>query len=110
MVGWKGASQLTARSLGASQTFSLGTAGRSCFPFLVRPPLSHTTYMLFQKAFSFHGVEGLYLLTDGKPDTSCSLVLSEVQRLKGARDLKVHTISLGCTGRWARGRLGNLPV
>ncbi|KAM7147560.1 von Willebrand factor A domain-containing protein 3A isoform 3-T4 [Molossus nigricans] len=51
------------------------------------------------KAFSFHGVEGLYLLTDGKPDTSCSLVLSEVQRLKGVCDVRVHTISLGRTGR-----------
>nr|XP_031543137.1 von Willebrand factor A domain-containing protein 3A [Vicugna pacos] len=51
------------------------------------------------KAFSFPDVEGLYLLTDGKPDTSCSLVLSEVQRLKEKRDVKVHTISLNCSGR-----------
>lgn len=54
---------------------------------------------LFQKAFSFPDVEGLYLLTDGKPDTSCSLILSEVQRLKEQRDVKIHTISLNRSGR-----------
>ncbi|XP_012500395.1 PREDICTED: von Willebrand factor A domain-containing protein 3A [Propithecus coquereli] len=53
------------------------------------------------KAFSFHDLEGLYLLTDGKPDTSCSLVLSEVQRLREERDVKVHTISFNCSDRAA---------
>uniref|UniRef100_A0A8C0DUS8 von Willebrand factor A domain containing 3A n=1 Tax=Balaenoptera musculus TaxID=9771 RepID=A0A8C0DUS8_BALMU len=53
------------------------------------------------KAFSFPDVEGLYLLTDGKPDTSCSLILSEVQRLKEKRDVKVHTVSLNCSDRTA---------
>ncbi|XP_025772437.1 LOW QUALITY PROTEIN: von Willebrand factor A domain-containing protein 3A [Puma concolor] len=60
------------------------------------------------KAFSFHDVEGLYLLTDGKPDTSCSLILNEVQRLKEERDLKLHTISLNCSGRAAVDFLRNL--
>uniref|UniRef100_A0A2I3HRP8 von Willebrand factor A domain containing 3A n=1 Tax=Nomascus leucogenys TaxID=61853 RepID=A0A2I3HRP8_NOMLE len=53
------------------------------------------------KAFGFHDLEGLYLLTDGKPDTSCSLVLNEVQRLREKRDVKVHTISLNCSDRAA---------
>ncbi|XP_004855967.1 von Willebrand factor A domain-containing protein 3A isoform X2 [Heterocephalus glaber] len=53
------------------------------------------------KAFSFHDVQGLYLLTDGKPDTSCSLVLDAVQRLEEDRDVKVHTVSLSCTDRAA---------
>ncbi|XP_030619421.1 von Willebrand factor A domain-containing protein 3A [Delphinapterus leucas] len=53
------------------------------------------------KAFSFPDVEGLYLLTDGKPDTSCSLILSEVQRLTEKRDVKVHTVSLNCSDRTA---------
>ncbi|XP_062036353.1 von Willebrand factor A domain-containing protein 3A isoform X4 [Lepus europaeus] len=53
------------------------------------------------KAFSFHDVQGLYLLTDGKPDTSCSLVLNAVQRLKEERDVRVHTVSLNCTDREA---------
>ena len=65
------------------------------------PSLSQTAYVLFQKAFSFPDVEGLYLLTDGKPDTSCSLILSEVQRLKEKRDVKVHTISPNSSCRWA---------
>lgn len=64
--------------------------------------------MLFQKAFSFPDVEGLYLLTDGKPDTSCSLILSEVQRLQENRDVKVHTISLSCSDRAAANFLRRL--
>ncbi|XP_058536234.1 von Willebrand factor A domain-containing protein 3A isoform X1 [Ochotona princeps] len=51
--------------------------------------------------FSFHGVQGLYLLTDGKPDTSRSLVLSAVQRLREERHVRVHTVSLSCTDRAA---------
>ncbi|KAF7465954.1 hypothetical protein GHT09_003402 [Marmota monax] len=53
------------------------------------------------KAFSFQDVQGLYLLTDGKPDTSCNFVLNAVYRLQKERDVKVHTISLNCTDRWA---------
>lgn len=44
-------------------------------------------------------MQGLYLLTDGKPDTSCSLILDTVQRLLKGRDVKVHTISLTSTDR-----------
>nr|XP_048316113.1 von Willebrand factor A domain-containing protein 3A isoform X2 [Myodes glareolus] len=53
------------------------------------------------KAFSFQGTQGLYLLTDGEPDTSCSLILNAVQRLHKERDVKVHTISLSSTDRAA---------
>ncbi|XP_006872055.1 PREDICTED: von Willebrand factor A domain-containing protein 3A [Chrysochloris asiatica] len=53
------------------------------------------------KAFQFREVEGLYLLTDGKPDTSCSLILSEVQKFQERRDVKVHTISLTSSDREA---------
>ncbi|XP_008572457.1 PREDICTED: von Willebrand factor A domain-containing protein 3A, partial [Galeopterus variegatus] len=53
------------------------------------------------KAFSFQDLEGLYLLTDGKPDTSCSLVLNEVRRLKEKRDMKIHTVSLNHSDRAA---------
>ncbi|KAF6272538.1 von Willebrand factor A domain containing 3A [Rhinolophus ferrumequinum] len=60
---------------------------------------STSTLQALLKAFSFHDVEGLYLLTDGKPDTSCSLILSEVRRLTEERDVKLHTISLSCSGR-----------
>ncbi|XP_068063029.1 von Willebrand factor A domain-containing protein 3A isoform X1 [Anomalospiza imberbis] len=49
-----------------------------------------------QKAFSFQGVEALYLLTDGKPDTSCSLILKEIERLIKKQDIKIHTICFSC--------------
>ncbi|KAM4829676.1 von Willebrand factor A domain-containing protein 3A [Thomomys bottae] len=54
-----------------------------------------------QKAFSFHDVQGLYLLTDGKPDTSCRFVLNSVQKFQNDKDIKVHTISLNCKDRAA---------
>lgn len=41
----------------------------------------------------------MYLLTDGKPDTSRSLVLREVQRLSEGRAVRVHTIALTRSGR-----------
>ncbi|XP_040611258.1 von Willebrand factor A domain-containing protein 3A [Mesocricetus auratus] len=60
------------------------------------------------KAFSFQDMQGLYLLTDGKPDTSCNLILNTVQRLQKERDVKVHTISLTNTDRAAVEFLRNL--
>ncbi|KFP63031.1 von Willebrand factor A domain-containing protein 3A, partial [Cariama cristata] len=54
-----------------------------------------------QKALSFQGIEALYVLTDGKPDTSCSLILKEVERLRKKQDIKIHTISFSCTDRGA---------
>ncbi|XP_048967263.1 von Willebrand factor A domain-containing protein 3A isoform X2 [Canis lupus dingo] len=62
------------------------------------------------KAFTFHDVEGLYLLTDGKPDTSCSLILREVQRLTETGDVKMHTIALNHSGRAAGDFLRNLAA
>ncbi|XP_068002901.1 von Willebrand factor A domain-containing protein 3A [Melanerpes formicivorus] len=55
--------------------------------------------MALQKALSFQGVEALYVLTDGKPDTSCSLILKEIERLRKKQDIKIHTISFSCTDR-----------
>ncbi|XP_010154088.1 PREDICTED: von Willebrand factor A domain-containing protein 3A, partial [Eurypyga helias] len=52
---------------------------------------------VLQKAFSFQGTEALYVLTDGKPDTSCSLILKEIERLRKKQDIKIHTISFSCT-------------
>uniref|UniRef100_A0A8C4VER7 von Willebrand factor A domain containing 3A n=1 Tax=Falco tinnunculus TaxID=100819 RepID=A0A8C4VER7_FALTI len=53
-----------------------------------------------RKALSFQGIEALYLLTDGKPDTSCSLILKETERLRKKQDIKIHTISFSCTDRY----------
>ncbi|KAM7091838.1 von Willebrand factor A domain-containing protein 3A [Ciconia maguari] len=57
--------------------------------------------MALQKALSFQGIEALYVLTDGKPDTSCSLILKEMERLRKKQDIKIHTISSSCTDRGA---------
>ncbi|XP_019397714.1 PREDICTED: von Willebrand factor A domain-containing protein 3A isoform X1 [Crocodylus porosus] len=54
-----------------------------------------------QKAFSFQDVEALYVLTDGKPDTSCSLILKEIEKLRKKQAIKIHTISFNCADRGA---------
>ncbi|KFP88167.1 von Willebrand factor A domain-containing protein 3A, partial [Apaloderma vittatum] len=54
-----------------------------------------------QRALSFQGTEALYVLTDGKPDTSCSLILKEIEKLRKKQDMKIHTISFSCTDRGA---------
>ncbi|XP_067859637.1 von Willebrand factor A domain-containing protein 3A isoform X2 [Heptranchias perlo] len=48
------------------------------------------------QAFQYVDVQGIYLLTDGKPDTSCSLILKETQQMNQGRDIKIHTISFNC--------------
>ncbi|XP_016157302.1 PREDICTED: von Willebrand factor A domain-containing protein 3A isoform X1 [Ficedula albicollis] len=53
------------------------------------------------QALSFQGVEALYLLTDGKPDTSCSLILKEIERLRKKQDIIIHTICFSCADRGA---------
>ncbi|KAM6078000.1 von Willebrand factor A domain-containing protein 3A isoform 2-T2 [Theristicus caerulescens] len=57
--------------------------------------------MALQKALSFQGIEALYVLTDGKPDTSCSLILKEIEKLRKKQDIKIHTISFSCADRGA---------
>jgi len=42
---------------------------------------------------------GLYLLTDGKPDTSMSLVTTTVAELNTGRNIIVNTISFNCADR-----------
>uniref|UniRef100_A0A8C3GQC7 von Willebrand factor A domain containing 3A n=1 Tax=Cairina moschata TaxID=8855 RepID=A0A8C3GQC7_CAIMO len=57
--------------------------------------------MALQKALSFQDIEALYVLTDGKPDTSCSLILKEIESLRKKQDIKIHTISFSCADREA---------
>lgn len=59
-----------------------------------------SSFLAFQKAFSFQDVEALYVLTDGKPDTSCSLVLKEIEKLRKKQTIKIHTISFNCADRY----------
>ncbi|XP_006823607.1 von Willebrand factor A domain-containing protein 3A-like [Saccoglossus kowalevskii] len=48
------------------------------------------------EAFNDRNIDGVYLLTDGKPDSSTSLVLKEIARLNTTRGVKIHTISFNC--------------
>ncbi|XP_020821051.1 von Willebrand factor A domain-containing protein 3A [Phascolarctos cinereus] len=51
------------------------------------------------KAFTFQDVKGLYLLTDGKLDLNCSLILNEVEKLKKKKNIKVHSISFNYSSK-----------
>jgi len=53
-----------------------------------------------QLAFEDKDLEAVYLLTDGKPDTSTSLVLREVARMNLDRNITVNTISFNCSDRY----------
>ncbi|XP_062999114.1 von Willebrand factor A domain-containing protein 3A [Elgaria multicarinata webbii] len=61
-----------------------------------------------QRAFSLQDVEALYVLTDGKPDTSCNLVLKEIEMLLRKRTIKIHTISFNCSDSGANDFLKKL--
>ncbi|XP_053220927.1 von Willebrand factor A domain-containing protein 3A isoform X1 [Podarcis raffonei] len=61
-----------------------------------------------RRAFSLPDVEALYILTDGKPDTSCSLVLKEIEMLLKKRAIIIHTISFNCSDRAANDFLKKL--
>ncbi|XP_051857171.1 von Willebrand factor A domain-containing protein 3A [Antechinus flavipes] len=51
------------------------------------------------KAFTFQDVKGLYLLTDGKSDLNCNLILNEVEKLRKKKNIKVHSISLNYSSK-----------
>ncbi|XP_043945574.1 von Willebrand factor A domain-containing protein 3A isoform X2 [Protopterus annectens] len=68
------------------------------------------TLEAIQKAFEFENIQGIYLLTDGKPDTSCSLVLKEADNLLKGRKVKIHTISFNCSDSTANEFLKKLAA
>ncbi|XP_033630517.1 von Willebrand factor A domain-containing protein 3A-like isoform X3 [Asterias rubens] len=60
-------------------------------------PVGNTcTLEALQRAFQDKDVEAIYLLTDGKPDSSTSRVLREVAQVNTIRGVKIHTISFNC--------------
>ncbi|XP_029140920.1 von Willebrand factor A domain-containing protein 3A [Protobothrops mucrosquamatus] len=61
-----------------------------------------------QRAFGLEEVEALYILTDGKPDTSCNLILKEIEALTKSRAVTIHTISFNCLDRVANDFLKKL--
>lgn len=54
-----------------------------------------------QTAFCDLEVDAIYLLSDGKPDTSTQHVLKEVAKMNENRKLKVHTMSFHCDDKSA---------
>ncbi|XP_072916227.1 von Willebrand factor A domain-containing protein 3A isoform X1 [Hemitrygon akajei] len=68
------------------------------------------TLEALQRAFQHVDVQGVYLLTDGKPNTSCQLILEETQKMNRGRAAKVHTISFNCTDSFANEFLKNLAA
>lgn len=54
------------------------------------------TLEALQMAFEESDLEAIYLLTDGKPDTSTALVLHEVQNLNAESQVVINTISFNC--------------
>ncbi|XP_077172811.1 von Willebrand factor A domain-containing protein 3A isoform X1 [Paroedura picta] len=61
-----------------------------------------------QRALHLQGVEALYVLTDGKPDSSCALILQEIKMLRKHHAVPIHTISLNCSDRGANDFLKKL--
>lgn len=51
-------------------------------------------------AFDDPDITAVYMLSDGKPDTSTSLVLKEVSEMNVERKIPVNTISFNCSDRY----------
>ncbi|XP_078274659.1 von Willebrand factor A domain-containing protein 3A [Rhinoraja longicauda] len=71
---------------------------------------STSTLGALQAAFGHEGVQGVYVLTDGKPDSSCSSVLQETRKMNRGRGVRVHTVSLCCTDSTANQFLKSLAA
>jgi hypothetical protein len=41
-------------------------------------------------------INAIYMITDGKPDTSTSLVLDEVRKMNAHRHLSINVVSFYC--------------
>ncbi|XP_013421396.1 von Willebrand factor A domain-containing protein 3A [Lingula anatina] len=62
------------------------------------------------RAFEDEDLEAIYLLTDGKPDHSTSMVLREVAKMNTDRHVAVNTISFNCTDSTANNFLKMLAA
>lgn len=51
-------------------------------------------------AFDDPDITAVYMLTDGKPDTSTSMVLKEVSEMNVDRKIPINTISFNCSDRF----------
>ncbi|XP_026073328.1 von Willebrand factor A domain-containing protein 3A isoform X3 [Carassius auratus] len=57
------------------------------------------TLQALQTACGFADAVGLYLITDGRCDSSHSRILTEIESLRQEKDFKVHTIAVSCHDR-----------
>ncbi|XP_039631509.1 von Willebrand factor A domain-containing protein 3A isoform X1 [Polypterus senegalus] len=69
---------------------------------------STCTLEALQAAFQLADVQAFYLLTDGKPDTSCQLVLKEVEQMTQRKQITIHTTSFNCSDSTANNFLKRL--
>ncbi|KAI4896397.1 hypothetical protein NFI96_017127, partial [Prochilodus magdalenae] len=67
-----------------------------------------STLHALQAGCAFEDSLGVYLVTDGRFDCSCSLVLKEAERLTAGKHITVHTIALNCRDSTAREFLKSL--
>ena len=51
-------------------------------------------------AFEDRDIDAIYILTDGKPDSSTTLVLKEVADMNDERNVRINTISFNCADRY----------
>ncbi|XP_071488383.1 von Willebrand factor A domain-containing protein 3A-like [Diadema antillarum] len=68
------------------------------------------TLEALSEAFRDRDVEAIYLLTDGKPDSSTSRVFREIAQVNTVRGVKVHTISFNCNDESANTFLRQLAA
>ena len=68
---------------------------------------STDTLGVLRKAMGMDGVEGVYLLTDGRPDQSPDTIFGQIHRMK---QIPVHTISFNCADSKANRFLSRLAA
>ena len=73
---------------------------KHCNGCLSQTESSLIIHSLIQVAMEMAGVEGIYVLTDGKPNSSMSLVLERVSRMNSRGRVKINTISFNCFDGW----------
>ena len=55
---------------------------------------------IIKMAFNDDGINAIYLITDGKPDNSTTMVLDEVRKLNAHRHLSINVVSFNCDEKY----------
>lgn len=69
---------------------------------------STCTLDALERAFLDESISSMYLLTDGKPDHSCEMVLKEVREMNERRKVMINVISFNCDDGGANEFMGDL--